>query len=47
MKHVTHWIGGKPTGSEAEHRGDIYDPATGQVSGQVDVGVSFTTVECQ
>jgi malonate-semialdehyde dehydrogenase (acetylating) / methylmalonate-semialdehyde dehydrogenase len=35
-KHVTHWIGGKPWDGEAERRGDIYDPATGQVSGQVD-----------
>ncbi len=36
MKHVTHWIGGKPWDGEAERRGDIYDPATGQVSGEVD-----------
>ena len=37
MKHVTHWIGGKPwTGGQAEHHGDIYNPATGQVSGTVD-----------
>jgi malonate-semialdehyde dehydrogenase (acetylating)/methylmalonate-semialdehyde dehydrogenase len=35
-KHCTHWIGGKPWDGEAERRGDIYDPATGQVSGQVD-----------
>ncbi len=36
MKHCTHWIGGKPWDGEPERRGDIYDPATGQVSGQVD-----------
>ncbi|MGH3199411.1 MAG: aldehyde dehydrogenase family protein, partial [Streptosporangiaceae bacterium] len=36
MKHCTHWIGGKPWDGEAERRGDVYDPATGQVSGQVD-----------
>jgi len=37
VKHVTHWIGGKPwTGGQAEHHGDIYNPATGQVSGTVD-----------
>ncbi len=42
MKHVTHWIGGKPwtgaasTGSVPGQRGDIYNPATGQVSGTVD-----------
>ena len=37
MKHTTHWIGGKPwTGGPAAHRGDVYNPATGQVSGTVD-----------
>jgi malonate-semialdehyde dehydrogenase (acetylating) / methylmalonate-semialdehyde dehydrogenase len=35
-KHVTHWIDGKPFGGVAERTGDIYDPATGQVSGHVD-----------
>ena len=36
MKHCTHWIGGKPWDGEAERHGDVYDPATGQVTGQVD-----------
>jgi malonate-semialdehyde dehydrogenase (acetylating) / methylmalonate-semialdehyde dehydrogenase len=36
MKHVSHWIGGKPWTGEAARRGDIYNPATGQVSGTVD-----------
>ncbi|HMD91808.1 MAG TPA: CoA-acylating methylmalonate-semialdehyde dehydrogenase [Trebonia sp.] len=36
MKHVTHWIGGKPWTGTARRHGDIYDPATGQVSGTVD-----------
>jgi malonate-semialdehyde dehydrogenase (acetylating)/methylmalonate-semialdehyde dehydrogenase len=36
MKHVSHWIGGKPWTGEAASRGDIYNPATGQVSGTVD-----------
>jgi malonate-semialdehyde dehydrogenase (acetylating) / methylmalonate-semialdehyde dehydrogenase len=36
MKHCTHWIGGKPWAGEASSRGDIYSPATGQVSGTVD-----------
>jgi malonate-semialdehyde dehydrogenase (acetylating) / methylmalonate-semialdehyde dehydrogenase len=36
MKHVTHWIGGKPWDGEGERHGDVYDPATGQVTGQVD-----------
>jgi malonate-semialdehyde dehydrogenase (acetylating)/methylmalonate-semialdehyde dehydrogenase len=41
-RHCTHWIGGKPwtgpasTSSEPGQRGDIYNPATGQVSGTVD-----------
>ena len=35
-KHVTHWINGKPWTGAAERRGDIYDPATGQVTGAVD-----------
>jgi malonate-semialdehyde dehydrogenase (acetylating) / methylmalonate-semialdehyde dehydrogenase len=35
-KHCTHWIGGKPWTGEAQRHGDIYDPATGQVSGKVD-----------
>ncbi len=34
--HITHWIGGKPYGGVAERHGDVYDPATGQVSGHVD-----------
>ena len=36
LKHATHWIGGKPWTGEAGQRGDIYNPATGQVSGTVD-----------
>jgi malonate-semialdehyde dehydrogenase (acetylating)/methylmalonate-semialdehyde dehydrogenase len=36
-KHVTHWIGGKPwTGGPPARRGDVYNPATGQVTGTVD-----------
>ena len=37
-KHVTHWINGKPWTLDAATRGDIYNPATGQVSGTVDFG---------
>ncbi len=36
MKRITHWIDGKPWNGTAERRGDVYDPSTGQVSGQVD-----------
>ena len=34
--HRTHWINGKPWTGEAAIRGDIYNPATGRVSGTVD-----------
>jgi malonate-semialdehyde dehydrogenase (acetylating) / methylmalonate-semialdehyde dehydrogenase len=36
VKHASHWIGGKPWAGEAARRGDIYNPATGQVTGTVD-----------
>jgi malonate-semialdehyde dehydrogenase (acetylating)/methylmalonate-semialdehyde dehydrogenase len=35
-KHISHWIGGRPWDGAAERRGDIYNPATGQVTGTVD-----------
>ncbi len=35
-KHVTHWINGKPWTGTAARRGDVYNPATGVVSGTVD-----------
>ncbi|HEV2452022.1 MAG TPA: CoA-acylating methylmalonate-semialdehyde dehydrogenase [Streptosporangiaceae bacterium] len=35
-KHCGHWIGGKPWPGSSGARGDIYDPATGQVTGTVD-----------
>jgi malonate-semialdehyde dehydrogenase (acetylating)/methylmalonate-semialdehyde dehydrogenase len=36
MKRITHWIDGKPWNGDSERRGDVYDPSTGQISGQVD-----------
>jgi len=36
VTHVSHWIDGKPWQGPAERRGDIYNPATGRVSGTVD-----------
>ncbi|MGP3920195.1 CoA-acylating methylmalonate-semialdehyde dehydrogenase [Nonomuraea sp. 10N515B] len=36
MKRITHWIAGQAWTGEAERRGDVYDPATGRVTGQVD-----------
>ncbi|MDX6743306.1 CoA-acylating methylmalonate-semialdehyde dehydrogenase [Actinocorallia sp. A-T 12471] len=35
-KHVTHWINGKPWSGQAQRTGDIYNPATGLVTGTVD-----------
>jgi malonate-semialdehyde dehydrogenase (acetylating) / methylmalonate-semialdehyde dehydrogenase len=36
VKHITHWIGGKTWPGTGQAKGDIYDPATGQVTGTVD-----------
>ena len=36
IKHCTHWIGGKPWTGQAGVAGDIYNPATGQITGAVD-----------
>src|SRR3954449_304325 len=33
---ITHWIDGKPFGGSTERSGDVFDPATGQVTGKVD-----------
>jgi malonate-semialdehyde dehydrogenase (acetylating)/methylmalonate-semialdehyde dehydrogenase len=35
-KHVTHWIDGQPWTGSAERHGDVYDPATGALTGTVD-----------
>ncbi|HUC57902.1 MAG TPA: CoA-acylating methylmalonate-semialdehyde dehydrogenase [Streptosporangiaceae bacterium] len=36
-RHITHWINGKPwTGPASASRGEVYNPATGQVAGNVD-----------
>ncbi|MFF7159568.1 CoA-acylating methylmalonate-semialdehyde dehydrogenase [Streptomyces sp. NPDC008139] len=36
-KHITHWIAGKGWTGGAERHGDVYDPATGAITGQVDL----------
>ena len=37
IKHcLTHWISGKPWDGTSARRGDVYNPATGQVTGSVD-----------
>ena len=41
MKHVTHLINGKPYAGTSGRKGDIYNPATGEISGSVD----FASVE--
>jgi malonate-semialdehyde dehydrogenase (acetylating)/methylmalonate-semialdehyde dehydrogenase len=41
VKHITHWIGGKPwAGADPATRGDVYNPATGQITGSVDFGTA-------
>jgi malonate-semialdehyde dehydrogenase (acetylating)/methylmalonate-semialdehyde dehydrogenase len=36
MTRITHWINGKPWDGVASRTGEVYDPATGTVSGHVD-----------
>lgn len=36
MNHVTHWINGELSVEKADRHGDIYNPATGQITGSVD-----------
>jgi len=40
MKHITHWIDGKPFIGDVERHGKVFDPSTGLHSGDVD----FATV---
>jgi malonate-semialdehyde dehydrogenase (acetylating)/methylmalonate-semialdehyde dehydrogenase len=35
-KRITHWVDGKPWAGPAERHGEVFDPALGAVSGQVD-----------
>jgi len=39
---ITHWIDGKPFGGTTERSGDVYDPATGLVTGAVDLADDAT-----
>ncbi|MGN6301275.1 MAG: CoA-acylating methylmalonate-semialdehyde dehydrogenase [Angustibacter sp.] len=34
---ITHWIDGKPYGGTTERTGEVFNPATGQVTGRVDL----------
>ena len=40
MKHVTHWIGGRPWTGSAARQGEVLDPALGAVTGHVDFASS-------
>ena len=37
---ISHWIDGKPWAGVAERTGEVFDPATGEVSGHVDFAVA-------
>lgn len=36
-RRIAHWIGGRPWEAAAERTGEVFDPATGQVTGRVDL----------
>lgn len=42
MTHVTHWINGEPSTEKSERHGDIFNPATGQITGSVDFASAAT-----
>jgi malonate-semialdehyde dehydrogenase (acetylating) / methylmalonate-semialdehyde dehydrogenase len=37
VKHVTHWVNGKPYEGSQQRLGEIYDPAKGRLSGHVEL----------
>ncbi len=39
---ITHWIDGKPFGGTTERSGEVFNPATGQVTGRVDLADAGT-----
>jgi len=40
LKRITHWIGGKPYAGDVERHGEVFDPATGQLTAHVDFASS-------
>lgn len=44
MNHVTHWIDGALSAQASDRHGDIYNPATGEITGSVDFA-NTSTVE--
>ncbi len=45
VKRITHLVGGSPWTGVAERTGDVYNPATGEVSGKVDFASAATVDE--
>src|SRR5579862_8255577 len=45
MRHLTHWIAGKQWDGVAQRHGDVYDPATGEVTGTVDLASAAEVAE--
>ncbi|MEO7746600.1 MAG: CoA-acylating methylmalonate-semialdehyde dehydrogenase [Actinomycetota bacterium] len=41
-QRITHWIDGKPFGGGTERSSEVFDPATGQVTGHVDLADDAT-----
>ncbi len=41
-QRITHWIDGKPFGGGTERSSEVFDPATGQVTGNVDLADDAT-----
>jgi malonate-semialdehyde dehydrogenase (acetylating)/methylmalonate-semialdehyde dehydrogenase len=40
LRHITHWIAGKPYSGESARHGEVFDPALGQVTAHVDFASS-------
>ncbi|MDQ1495003.1 MAG: malonate-semialdehyde dehydrogenase (acetylating) / methylmalonate-semialdehyde dehydrogenase [Actinomycetota bacterium] len=40
VRRITHWIGGKAFAGDTARHGEVFDPATGQVTGHVDFASS-------
>ena len=42
---ITHWIDGKPWSGKAERTSDVFNPATGQKTGEVDLASTAVMAE--
>ncbi len=45
MRRISHWVDGKPWGGVAGRQGDVFDPATGAVTGRVDFATAAVVDE--